>query len=312
MSSPIPVKVSAIDTISPLIRQFTLVATGRPLPAFSPGSHVVVNMPGKGRRYRNAYSLLGDPADNSCYRIAVRLQARSRGGSRFMHQEVAVGDRLTISPPANFFLPRWDARHHLLIAGGIGITPFLSYLHEFARRDASHELHYSFRDGATGGYYPALERQLGTKLHSYQGSRPDFHRILDDRPLGTHVYVCGPQGMIQAVTRAARDLGWGEARVHYEAFAAPEPGNPFIARLAGSGSEVAVDGETSLLEALEARGLEIPNMCRGGVCGQCKTAVVEGRVEHRDAFLDDEERQRHDCIMPCVSRSQTDTLVLDL
>lgn len=312
MPGSISVKVSAIDTISPVVKQFTLVPCDCSLPRFSAGSHVVVNMPGQERWYRNAYSLLSDPADTSCYRIAVRRQESSRGGSRFMHEEVAVGDHLTISQPGNFFLPRWDAHHHILIAGGIGITPFLAYLHEFERQGASHELHYSFRDDTTGGFYPELQQRLGTNLHRYQGSRPDFHRILANRPLGTHVYICGPQGMIESVVQAARDLGWADTRVHYEAFAAPEPGNPFVARLAATGTEIAVDGETSLLEALEAQGVEVPNSCRGGVCGQCKTPVTEGRVEHRDAFLDDEERQRHDCIMPCVSRSLTDTLVLDL
>lgn len=195
---------------------------------------------------------------------------------------------------------------------GIGITPFLAYLHEFERQGASHELHYSFREDTTGGFSLELQQRLGSSLHCYQGARPDFHRILADRPLGTHVYICGPQGMIDAVTRAAKDMDWADTRVHYEAFAAPESGTPFVARLAASGIDVTVDDETSLLEALEAQGVEVPNLCRGGVCGQCKTAVAEGRVEHRDAFLDDEERKRHDCIMPCVSRSLTDTLVLDL
>jgi ferredoxin-NADP reductase len=311
-TSIIPVTVSAIETISPVIKEFTLVGRDHGLPGFSPGSHVVVNMPGSERQYRNAYSLLGDPADASCYRIAVRQQESSRGGSRFMHQEVKVGDQLTISPPSNLFLPSWEAHHHILIAGGIGITPFLSYLHEFARRGVSHELHYRFRDSGAEGYLPMLDRTLGANLHLYSEARPDFYRLLEGRPLGSHVYVCGPQEMIQDVIHAARDLGWSEARVHHEVFAVAEPGSPFVARLAGAGHEIAVEGDVSLLEALEANGIEIPNQCRGGVCGQCKTTVIEGRVEHRDTFLDDHERQRHDCIMPCVSRSLTDTLILDL
>ncbi|PMR73663.1 PDR/VanB family oxidoreductase [Billgrantia endophytica] len=312
MSASLSVRVASIETITPVIKQFTLASTGTPLPPFSPGSHIVVTLPIRERMCRNAYSLLGDPADNGLYHIAVRRQDASRGGSRYLHEEVKVGDRLTVSSPANLFLPSWEARHHLLIAGGIGMTPFMSYLHEFRRRGVSYELHCAFRDSATGDYRAWLEQQAGQRLYCYESERPDFTRLLAEKPLGTHVYVCGPDAMLQAVIAAARDLGWGSGRVHYEAFAGPQPGRPFVARLARSGGEIAVEGESSLLEALEAYGVEVPNLCRGGVCGQCRTVVVEGQVEHRDSFLDDSEKQRHRAIMPCVSRAQSDTLILDL
>jgi ferredoxin-NADP reductase len=269
-------------------------------------------MEGEGKRFRNAYSLISNPADSSHYRIAVRLQERSRGGSQFMHGEFRPGDRLFISPPANMFLPDWQARHHILIAGGIGITPFLSYGYELEQRQASFEVHYVYRNAETGAFREALTERFGNRLYCYSGERPDFYTLLGHQPLGTHVYVCGPEAMIQDVKATASALGWSPQRVHYEAFTAPQPGKPFVARLSRSQQDVAVAGDTPLLDALEAHGLEIPNMCRGGVCGQCKTSVVDGDIEHRDAFLDDQEKASQRCIMPCVSRSASDYLVLDL
>ena len=312
MSDLIPVRVAEIEQISSIIKQFTFVADEKPLPPFSAGSHVVVQMEGEGKRFRNAYSLISNPADSSHYRIAVRLQERSRGGSQFMHGEFRPGDRLFISPPANMFLPDWQARHHILIAGGIGITPFLSYGYELEQRQASFEVHYVYRNAETGAFREALTERFGNRLYCYSGERPDFYTLLGHQPLGTHVYVCGPEAMIQDVKATASALGWSPQRVHYEAFTAPQPGKPFVARLSRSQQDVAVAGDTPLLDALEAHGLEIPNMCRGGVCGQCKTSVVDGDIEHRDAFLDDQKKASQRCIMPCVSRSASDYLVLDL
>lgn len=312
MNDLIPVRVVEVEEVSAIIKQFAFVSDEQPLPPFSAGSHVVVHMEGEQKRFRNAYSLISNPAESEQYRIAVRWQECSRGGSQFMHSKVREGDRLFISPPANMFLPNWQARHNVLIAGGIGITPFLSYAYEFEQRQTSFEVHYVYRNAETGAYRGALTERLGDRLHCYSGSRPDLHCLLKRQPLGTHVYVCGPESMIQAVQETADALGWSPQRVHFEAFVAPQPGKPFVARLSRSGQEIAVDEDTPLLDALEMQGLEIPNSCRGGVCGQCKTAVLDGDIEHRDAFLDDQEKASQRCIMPCVSRSASDYLVLDL
>nr|WP_273424530.1 PDR/VanB family oxidoreductase [Halomonas sp.] len=312
MRARIPVRVAEIEAMRAIIPLVTFVADEKPLPPFSAGSHVVVQMEGEGKRFRNAYSLISNPADSSHYRIAVRLQERSRGGSQFMHGEFRPGDRLFISPPANMFLPDWQARHHILIAGGIGITPFLSYGYELEQRQASFEVHYVYRNAETGAFREALTERFGNRLYCYSGERPDFYTLLGHQPLGTHVYVCGPEAMIQDVKATASALGWSPQRVHYDAFTAPQPGKPFVARLSRSHQDVPVAGDKPLRDALEAHGLEIRTKCRCGVCGQCKTSVVDGDIEHRDAFLDDQEKASQRCIMPCVSRSASDYLVLDL
>lgn len=314
MNGLLDVRVTAVRQLTPLVREFTFEAEQGELPVFSAGSHVLVHMPAAGRTLRNAYSLLGDPAEPARYRIAVRLQDDSRGGSRFMHEQVAEGDRLQLSPPANLFALHSQAHHHLLIAGGIGITPFLAQIAELERRGASFELHYACRGGLTDAYRTELAARLGTRFHAYDataGERLDLAALLGGQPLATHAYVCGPQRLIDGVRAAAVSLRWPHNRVHWEAFAAAAPGEPFVAELAESGRRIEVPAEVSLLEALEQAGVAVPSLCRGGVCGQCATRYRAGAVEHRDSFLG--EAERADQLMPCVSRGcGGKALVLDL
>jgi ferredoxin-NADP reductase len=310
--SKIEVRVEATRLLTPLVREFTLTAASGRLPKFSSGSHIQVHLPLGDRPVRNAYSLLGDPANAAAYRIAVRKQDDSRGGSVFMHDQVREGSTLTITPPANLFALRSNAHAHVLIAGGIGITPFVAHVAELERDAADFELHYAYREGLTDAYRDELSERLGTRFHSYDGERThlDIERVLRSRPLGTHVYACGPEGLLKAVRETASRLGWPDGRVHWEAFAAPLPGKPFVATLMRRGLTLDVASDQSLLEALEASGLDVPNLCRGGVCGQCLTGYVAGDVDHRDLFLGVHERATH--LMPCVSRAHSTSLFLDL
>lgn len=309
------VKVTAINEVAPTIREFCLVPVDGELLPFSPGSHVVVEMNGAAKVYKNAYSLLSDPRDVSAYRIAVRLQDNSRGGSKFMHEQVAVGDELKISPPANLFAPHWPAKKHVLVAGGVGITPFMAYLPELERRGADFELHYLYRSSQTGAYREQLSNRLGNRYFDYDslgGNRCDLLDVLSNRKLGTHFYVCGPEALLATVVQVADELGIPDSAIHYEEFAAPQPGTPFEAEIGATGQVISVGSEETLLEALEAAGIKVPNLCRGGVCGQCQCKVVSGDIEHRDNFLSAQDKAAGRSIMPCVSRSKSPRLVLDI
>ncbi|MFN9529144.1 PDR/VanB family oxidoreductase [Ectopseudomonas chengduensis] len=319
MSAMIEVQVTDVRQLTPVVREFSFRAIDGTLPGFSCGSHVQVVLPTEGRTLRNAYSLLGDPRDSGVYRIAVRLQETSRGGSRYLHEQVRVGDRLQIGAPSNLFALHSQARHHILVAGGIGITPFMAYLADLQASDvatpgASFELHYAYRSGLTDAYASELRERLGERFHGYDaaaGQRLDCSSLFAGKPLGSHLYVCGPQRLLDELKTLADAQGWSAGRLHWEAFAAPEPGQPFTVELARSGQRLQVPGDHSLLEALEAAGVEVPNLCRGGVCGQCTTRYLSGEVEHRDHYLD--EQQRGEALMPCVSRGGcSGTLLLDL
>ncbi|WP_081718432.1 PDR/VanB family oxidoreductase [Lutibaculum baratangense] len=300
-----------------MIKRFSFRARdGGELPRFSGGAHVIVEMPDGEILRRNPYSLMSDPADPSRYAISVRRDEAGRGGSRFMHEKVREGMELTISMPVNMFPSDRRARKHLLLAGGIGITPFVPHILELAAAGAAFELHYNVRTREQGAYAEDLARRFGDRVHVYEtdlGEGFDLDAILSDQPLGTHLYVCGPKGMITDVIGRASEFGWPGQNVHYEEFLAPQPGKPYQVELARSGITVEVASHQSLLEAIEAAGVDAPYLCRGGACGQCETAVVscDGQILHNDHYLTDEEKASGEKIMVCVSRFEGRRLVID-
>ncbi len=311
------VRVAEVVEVNDLIRRFRFVAQdGGLLPAFSGGAHVVVEMDDHGTRRLNPYSLMSDPEDRTGYEISVRRDDVGRGGSLFLHRHVRPGAELSISHPINLFPLDLRARKHLMIAGGIGITPFLAQIAQLDRQGGRFELHYAARTAALGAYMPELKAAHGPSVHLYfddQGQVIDLTRVLSMQPIGTHLYVCGPKGMITWVRATAAAMGWPEAAVHHEEFLAPAPGLPFTVQLAASGKTVTVGTHQSLLEAIEAAGVDAPYLCRGGACGQCETDVLacDGTILHRDLWLSPEDQAAGKKIMPCVSRFEGASLVLD-
>ncbi|MDK3073465.1 PDR/VanB family oxidoreductase [Sedimentitalea sp. JM2-8] len=313
----IDVTVTDIVKLNDLVTRFKFERSdGGQLPTFSGGAHTVVEMQDDGITRLNPYSLMSDPMDQSAYTISVRRDDEGRGGSLFMHNRVKTGDRMVISYPVNLFSLDLRARKHLMIAGGIGITPFLAQIKQLDRLSGRFELHYACRSAALGSYVDELTANHPNAVHVYyddQKQAIDLQRLLTGQPLGTHVYVCGPKGMIEWVRKTSAALGWPEEAVHYEEFLAPQSGKPFQVRLAKSGITVDVGEHESLLEAIERAGIDAPYLCRGGACGQCETDVIEsdGTFVHRDHWLEDEDRASGCKIMPCVSRFEGRTLVLD-
>lgn len=308
-------RVTQVEPLSPHVTRFRFEhPEGAALPLFSGGAHVVVEMPDGDTLRRNAYSLISDPMDGSGYEIAVRREDAGRGGSLYMHTKVAVGDELRINPPLNLFALDLRARKHVLIGGGIGITPFLSQLKQLATLQVPYELHYAARSRAEAAGLKLLPQAPHIHVHiSDEGNRMDMGAILSGQPLGTHVYTCGPEGLIAGVEDTAARLGWPKGALHSEAFLAPPPGKAFEVTLAKTGQTLTVGPHQSLLEALEEAQVDIPWSCRGGACGQCETHVssCKGRIEHNDHWLSDDEQAAQTKIMPCVSRFQGEELIID-
>lgn len=313
----IAVKVTDVVAVNELVTRFRFKRTdGGLLPTFSGGAHTVVEMQDEGITRLNPYSLMSDPMDQNAYTISVRRDDEGRGGSRFMHSKVKIGDEMTISYPVNLFSLDLRAKKHLFIAGGIGITPFLAQIKQLERFNGNWELHYACRSPGLGSYVDELQAYHPNETHVYydeQKQAIDLVNLLDGQPLGTHVYVCGPKGMINWVRAAAEAEGWPLEAIHYEEFLAPQSGKPFEVKLAISNKVVHVSEDESLLEALERAGVDAPYLCRGGACGQCETNVIDysGTFIHRDHWLDEEELSSGKKIMPCVSRFEGKTLVLD-
>ncbi|WP_409279511.1 PDR/VanB family oxidoreductase [Pseudomonas defluvii] len=314
------VRVSAVEQATPLIKRFTLARDdGAAMPAFTGGSHIIVQMQGAdGSQFSNAYSLMSDPRDTRSYQIGVRLEEQSKGGSAFMHQQVEVGSTLTISSPNNLFALDPTAGRHVLIAGGIGITPFLAQLHELEGGDTDYELHYAFRSPEHG----AFQDDLSSGPHAGRtrfyidslGRKLDLAALCADLTDDAHLYVCGPKPLIDAVIATAAKAGIAERRVHWEQFAAtPATGAAFTVVLARSGQELLVEEGMTILQAIQkSKAANVECLCREGVCGTCETRIIDGEAEHFDQYLSDEEKAAQQSLMVCVSRAKSARLVLDL
>jgi dimethylamine monooxygenase subunit B len=312
------VEVSQVTTVAQRVKCFRLTpVSGKTLPAFSPGAHILITHNDGGMKVRNAYSLMGSPYDHRSYRITVLHTEQSRGGSRYMHEFIQPGSRLSISHPVNLFPLAQLGRKHVFVAGGIGITPFLPMMEELNARTVPFELHYSVRGREHGAYLHEVVHAYGARVRLYDtgnAERLSVQRLLDRQPLGTHLYVCGPERMIEDVMALARHAGWPTGQLHCERFLGGFAGKPFAVALAKSKRTIHVGEHESLLEAIEAAGLDAPFLCRGGSCGECETRVLacDQELIHNDHYLTPDERRSSSKIMICVSRAEGGKLVLDL
>jgi ferredoxin-NADP reductase len=315
------VRVERILRETPEILAFELAHPwGRRLPGYEAGAHIDVHMPGGFSRQYSLARWSSDAASNAAsYVIGVKREAQSRGGSASMHERVREGDLLAVSAPRNTFPLREAATRHLLLAGGIGMTPLLAMAQALAACGADFTLcvfarseeHLAFADAL---HSPALAPHL--RLHLDQGDatqRIDLRALLAERAPGTHLYVCGPGGFMKAVREAAAH--WPEDALHAEYFAAPADANtstglPFTLKLAQRGITVPVAADQTAVDALHEVGIDIPVSCQQGLCGTC---VVEGDgegAEHRDFCLTGTERRTK--VALCCSRAKGQELVLQL
>jgi len=312
----ISVRVTDITMVAKDVKRFRLEPISGTLPLFSAGSHIVVSMFADNKRIRNPYSLMSE-ADPSFYDISVLKTANSRGGSVFMHEHVTKGTELVISQPVNLFPVNLSGRKHVLLAGGIGITPFITMAHQLASLNQPYQLHYAIRSKERGAFAENLKEAFPDRVVLYcddEGTFIPIDALLRNQPLGTHLYVCGPEGMINTFLKAGLAAGWPNESLHAERFLAPPSGKPFAVKLVRSGCTIEVDEHQSILEAVEDAGVKAPYLCRGGACGQCETDVVscDGELVHNDHYLDPDVRESGSKIMICVSRLDGFELALNL
>jgi vanillate O-demethylase ferredoxin subunit len=284
------------------------------LPDFEPGAHVRVTIPGlQSANPTRAYSLVSDPTDLTSYTIAVLLVRQGNGGSEALHKRLSVGDFLEVSPPKNDFQLAASASHAILIAGGIGVTPILSLARELGRRRASFEVHYVGRGPDRMPLLGQLTELAPDRVKLYH-SREEFNldRILHGSTPNTHVYVCGPHSLIEAVRTTAQAAGVSPRHVHFESFGYRRmpSDRPVELELRNSGITILAEPGRPILEAIETAGIWAPAECRRGECATCVTTIVEGRGDHRDHCLTIDQRSTSICT--CVSWATGGRLVLDI
>ncbi|MFE0103990.1 molybdopterin-dependent oxidoreductase [Streptomyces sp. NPDC059009] len=301
---------------------------GGPLPDYRPGQHVTVRAegmegspgspgsPAEGSANTLAegrsYSLTGPAVDGgrTAYEVAVR-RLPDGAFSSYVHEELKPGDRLRLAQPGGVFsIPTDTDTPVVLLAGGIGITPFMSYLETLA---------------ATGGTVPEVVLHYGTagsadhpfrdRLRELQG-RIRALRIVDhysdpgaedvcgrdyDRTGRITVdavapdliarrarfYLCGPEPMLEALTEGLRARGVPRFEIFSEKFRAARrevelpDGAEFTVRFARSGREVTWTKDSGSLLALgERAGVRMSSGCRVGQCESCACGVLGGEVAH--------------------------------
>lgn len=284
-------------------------ADGKPLPFWSPGSHIDVVLPVGARQY----SLVGRSGEDP-YRIAV-LREDLGAGSTWLHDSAQVGDEVSIKGPRNNF-PLEPADSYLFIAGGIGITPLVGMVEGAAARGADWRLHYLGRTAEAMAYRDRLQgRSERVRFTAKDVDGRAIVRDLVEAANGASIYVCGPARLIDEIEAVTAELGLPE--VHAERFT-PKPVKPDVVNLPlrvhceKSRCDVDVPADVSILDAIREAGIDVPSSCKEGICGSCETDVIDGVPDHRDSILSAGERERNESMMICVSRARTPELTLYL
>ncbi len=313
----IDVRLTAIE---PVARDTNVYTFQRPdggrLPPYQPGAHIDIHLPNGLIRQ---FSLLNPDADPESYVVGIKLDAASRGGSRYIFDELRVGHTLKISAPRNNFPLVENAEHVVLFAGGIGITPIWCMAQQLAAQNRSWKLYYSCRSRADMAFLATLEKfgpDSVVHLHfdeEADGKFLDLAGAIAAAPPNAHFYCCGPNPMLKAFEAAAANRPRPHVHVEYftpKAEAATSGG--FWVELARSGEEYYIPEGKKILEVLYEAGVDVDYSCELGICGECVTRVISGIPEHRDSVLSEEEQAANDKVMICCCGSKSERLVLDM
>ena len=284
---------------------------GAALPRWEPGAHIDVLLDDHLERQ---YSLCGPSDVCDEWRIAVLLEAESRGGSARIHREVEAGSDLRVRGPRNHFrlVP---VPSYVFIAGGIGITPILPMIDRAHRAGAEWTLLYGGRSRDSMAFVEELAA-YGDRVTLWpqdeHGLLP-LRDVLDSTSDEAAVYACGPTPLLDAVETAV--AGRPPGTLHMERFVPKAKSvvqdRPFRVVLTSRDEPIQVGADESIVQALRRCGISVRTSCEEGVCGTCESDVIGGIPEHRDSILSPEEQAANDVMMICVSRAVTDELVID-
>ena len=319
LSEKLSLKVSRIVQKSETIKVYHLIATdGGVLPAFEPGAHlpIGVTLP-NGQIAERYYSILSSHHDNRYYEIAVQREEQGRGGSKYIHQHLNANTHIKAKPPRNEFPLSPLGKHSILIAGGIGITPILSMLRALVDDYASFEIHYTARTQADLAFSEEVISLAGEKAHLYfskgrNANRLDLEKVMKQLDSDTHIFLCGPIRMIEAIRDLGNTFNCDPGQIHFESFGASLSTNDseIEVTLKKSSLVIKVKPTQTILDALIESKVSVPFDCKRGECGMCTTEIVEGEIDHRDVYLTEHERIQQMCV--CVSRAKGKKLTLNL
>jgi len=276
-----------------------------------PGAHIRVKLGPRSGNLVRAYSVV--EGDSDTFTLGIAHDANSRGGSKFMHEQLKIGDELMFSKMASDFPLRSNdgCDEHIFIAGGVGITAFVASARSLKDQEIPFKLYYATKFGDDIAFKNILAT-LGNNVEfcvSENGTRMNIGKFLRQAKETAHVYVCGPDRLLNAVRDTAKAIGFPEHNISSEAFAVSTSGDPFTVEIESQDKKLQVKEDESLLDILRSAGFDVASSCEVGNCGTCRIGVRNGRVEHRGTGLLEDEKKG--MMLSCVSRG-VGTLVLDL
>lgn len=293
---------------------------GEELPAWTPGAHLDLYLPSGLIRQ---YSLSSDPADCTSYRLAVLLEREGRGGSEEVHAALEAGTNIRVSRPRNNFELQ-DAEGYLFIAGGIGVTPILPMIRAADAKGVPYTVVYGGRSRSTMAFLDEIQGLVTSESGRIEivaedtDGFPDLAKHVADLPDGHDIYVCGPAGLLNAMTTLTSEAGIS-SKLHLERFAAdpeletdPSLNQAFDVELKRTGLTIHVPADRTLLEQVEDVLPDVDFSCREGYCGTCEVSVLCGQPEHRDSIDTPEANDEAKRMFICVGRSKSEKLVLDI
>ncbi|HHV7522787.1 TPA: molybdopterin-dependent oxidoreductase [Burkholderia orbicola] len=338
--------VSAIREEASGVRTVTFrAADGGALPDYLPGQHVTLHIPslGDGGTTR-AYSLTGAARedDRRTYTISVRHQkGQARDGTAFegamssyIHGTLEVGDPVLLGAPGGtFVVPPASRQPVVMFAGGIGITPFISYLEsirDLADRAPESRLFYANLNSSTHAFRDRIEtlkQRLPTldvvncynqprdempgrdfQLHGYLSADVVADDLIRRR---ARFYLCGPEPMMEAITAGLIARGVPPFDIFKEAFRSPsrptlDPSKQYAVQFTRSRRTATwTPDDGSLLSFAESLGIALPSGCRVGQCESCAVRVVSGEVTHPSGQGPDEA----DLCLACQAIPATDVSI---
>ncbi len=318
---------------------------------FEQGQHLTLRTDLAGQDVRRSYSICSAVQDGTL-RIAVK---KTPGGvfSTWANEALKAGDRIDVMPPLGHFNVALDAaasRHYLGFAAGSGITPLLSIVKTTLAMEPSSRFTLVYGNRASGTVM--FKEELAALKDLYLGRFNLVHvlsreaqdiellhgridRAKADALLAKWVnlddidttFVCGPEGMMDAVIAALKARGVPDSRIRIERFAASIPKHTHVAQAAPEPGHtecevtVILDGATrtfilekakeNILDAGLRNGVELPYSCKGGVCSTCRCRLVQGEVDMDVNFALEDYEVARGFILSCQSYPVTDKVTID-
>ncbi len=315
MTDTIDATIQEISDLTGRIKSIRLAPLpGKTLPIAPPGAHIQMQLPDGITRDYSLVSFDGEAGQPDSYTLAVQLEPEGQGGSRYMHQ-LAVGDRVSFAPPKNGF--PLEIAPAVFLAGGIGVTPLISMAAALKAENQPFTFHYTGRSASVMAYAAEVRACFNAVLHCDDDPQTalDLAALVQTITPEQHLYLCGPRGMIEAAKTAAEQAGIPPERIHFELFdsAAAESGDTaFELEISSSGEVFTIPPDKTIVQVLEAAGVDVMYDCQRGDCGICQVDVISGTPDHRDVVLSETERDSGKVMQICVSRAKSPRLVLDI